>query len=292
MNETIYILLPVHNRREITLRFVESLLGQTYEKYHLILIDDGSTDGTEQMVRERVKKLTVIKGTGDWWWAGALQQGLNILKSQGMSPSDIVLIINDDTEFDDNFLETGVALLKGKARTLLLAHCYDRATRKFDNAGIHLNWRHFKIEHAGTQERINCLSTRGLFMLAADLFEIGGFYPRLLPHYLSDYEFTHRAFNMGMKLITDPKLYLWTVDNSAGNRGPESEPLKAFLTKYFSKRSASNPLYWSSFIALACPWPWKVSWWLRIWKGALIDIVKAFIRSLRNSVKVIKHQRM
>lgn len=287
MNETIHILLPVHNRREITLRFVESLLGQTYEKYHLILIDDGSTDGTEQMVRERVKKLTVIKGTGDWWWAGALQQGYNILKSQEVAPSDVVLIINDDTEFDEYFLKTGITLLQGRPRTLLLAHCYDRKTRKLDNAGIHLNWHRLKFEKTETSDQINCFSTRGLFLHVSDFFEIGGFYPILLPHYLSDYEFTYRAYKKGMKLITDPKLKLWTEDNSTGYRNLEGEPMKAFLIKYFSKRSATNPLYWSSFIALACPWPWKILWWLLIWKGTLFDLIKAFMNSLRNTKQII-----
>ena len=83
MKECIYILLPVHNRREITGDFIDCLEAQTWQHYHLVLIDDGSTDGTEQMVRERVENLTVIRGNGDWWWAGCLQQGFNFLKKEG-----------------------------------------------------------------------------------------------------------------------------------------------------------------------------------------------------------------
>ena len=64
MKPCIYILLPVHNRREITRDFIDCLVTQTCQNYHLVLIDDGSTDGTDQMVRERVENLTVIRGNG------------------------------------------------------------------------------------------------------------------------------------------------------------------------------------------------------------------------------------
>jgi GT2 family glycosyltransferase len=277
----IYILLPAYNRREITRRFVECLVRQTYNNYHLILLDDGSIDGTEEMVRERVKNLTVIKGRGDWWWAGSLQQGYNMLKSQEVRFSDVVLIINDDTEFDADFLETAITLLDGRPRTLLLARCYNRETMKLE-AGVCLNWHRLKIEHAETPDRVNCLATRGLFLHLSDFLEIGGFYPRLLPHYLSDYEFTHRAFKMGMKLTTDTKLELWMDEKSTGYRNFEDDHFTIFLKRYFSKRSASNPLYWSSFIALACPWPWKIIWWLMIWKDAVFNMVKSIINTITN----------
>ena len=84
MKPYIYILLPVHNRRELTRDFIDCLKAQTYQNFHLVLIDDGSTDGTDQMVRERIENLTVIRGNGDWWWAGSLQQGFNYLKKKAV----------------------------------------------------------------------------------------------------------------------------------------------------------------------------------------------------------------
>ena len=37
----VYILLPVYNRKKITLDFIKTLKKQTYEKIFLILIDVG-----------------------------------------------------------------------------------------------------------------------------------------------------------------------------------------------------------------------------------------------------------
>src|SRR3990170_7040761 len=138
MTECVYILLPVHNLSEITRRFIECLKSQTYQNYHIVLIDDGSTDGTEEMVRSYISAITVIKGNGNWWWGGSLQQGYLWLKSKDIQSSDVVLIINDDTEFKSDFLEKGIALLRGLRNSLLLAQCYDRDTRKLIDAGVHV----------------------------------------------------------------------------------------------------------------------------------------------------------
>ena len=73
MKNKIYILLPVHNRKEITRGFVECLKAQTFQDYRLVLIDDGSNDGTADMVKESIPSVTVLRGIGDWWWAGSLQ---------------------------------------------------------------------------------------------------------------------------------------------------------------------------------------------------------------------------
>ena len=46
-----YVVTAVHNRYNITKRFIEQLLEQTYKEFVLVLIDDGSTDNTAEMVK-------------------------------------------------------------------------------------------------------------------------------------------------------------------------------------------------------------------------------------------------
>ena len=47
----IHIVTAAHNRYKITEKFVDSLCRQTYRDIHLIFVDDGSTDGTSEMVK-------------------------------------------------------------------------------------------------------------------------------------------------------------------------------------------------------------------------------------------------
>jgi len=114
MTPTIYILLPVHNRRAITEKFIDCLVAQSYSNYHLILIDDGSTDDTGGMVRAKITNLTILKGKGDWWWAGSLQQGMNWLKQNGVEDRDVVVFMNDDVIFERDFLKQRYKFLINK----------------------------------------------------------------------------------------------------------------------------------------------------------------------------------
>jgi GT2 family glycosyltransferase len=246
-----------------------------------VLIDDGSTDDTESMVREQIQSLTVIKGDGNWWWAGSLQKGYEWLESKKLSLSDVILIINDDTEFGDDFLERGVTLLKKHEKTLLLAQCHSKQTQQLLDSGVHVNWKRLTFEQASSPEKVNCFSTRGLFLRARDFFEIGGFYPRILPHYLSDYEFTIRAKRMGFALVTNAELKLLLDESATGYHKFTPEYFLNFIAKYFSKKSAANPFDWTVFIALACPWPWKLINWLRVWVGATYWISKSILRSIK-----------
>lgn len=281
MAEEIHILLPVHNRREITRRFIQCLKQQTYRNYHLILIDDGSTDGTDEMVRAEIKTVTILKGHGNWWWAGSLQQGYLWLKSRDTTPDDLVLIMNDDTEFKSDFLQTAVNILTGKKRALLLAHCYSRDNMRLLDAGVHVDWKRLTFDQASSPDQINCLSTRGLFLRIADFFDIGGFYPKLLPHYASDYEFTIRAHRKGMTLMTDPSLRLRVDEEATGNHILKpGDSFFEFVQTLFSIKTVLNPLVWTSFIILACPWNWKIK--------NILRVIYHNVKRLKNRVPVLR----
>lgn len=252
----VFVLLPVHNRRRITERFVECLRRQTYRQWHLILVDDGSTDGTADWVKSRIEPLTVIRGRGDWWWAGSLQQGLNAASAKNPAPDDILLISNDDVEFEEKFLETAVSVLQSRRRTLVLARLKDAQTGEVAETGIEADFRALTFKIAATPERINCLSTRGLFLHWADAQAIGSFHPRLLPHYLSDYEWTIRAARRGFKCVTVPELYI--LDQQSGVSGAvdfdaDSGAIE-ILRRSLSMKSRVNPVHWVTFVLLASDW--------------------------------------
>lgn len=46
------VIIPTYNRELLLRRAIESVLNQTYPHFELIVVDDGSTDGTEKLVKE------------------------------------------------------------------------------------------------------------------------------------------------------------------------------------------------------------------------------------------------
>ena len=49
---TISVIVPVYNVEEYLPRCLESILGQTYRDLQVILVDDGSTDGSSRLCAE------------------------------------------------------------------------------------------------------------------------------------------------------------------------------------------------------------------------------------------------
>ena len=55
------VLIPVHNRAEHVRQAVESVLAQTFKNYELIVIDDGSTDGTPAVLASYGSRVQVLR---------------------------------------------------------------------------------------------------------------------------------------------------------------------------------------------------------------------------------------
>ena len=61
MNPTVSIIIPVYNAKAYIRRCVESILGQEYTDYELLLIDDGSRDGSGAICDEYGAKDTRVR---------------------------------------------------------------------------------------------------------------------------------------------------------------------------------------------------------------------------------------
>lgn len=60
-NPIISIIVPIYNREKLILRLAESIVPQLSEEVELVLVDDGSTDGSLQVCYEIAKQSTFIQ---------------------------------------------------------------------------------------------------------------------------------------------------------------------------------------------------------------------------------------
>ena len=283
---TVYVLLPVHNRRDITVAFAKQLRNQTYRNYRLLLIDDGSTDGTAEAVTEVIHDVVVIRGNGTWWWAGSLQQGYKWLRRNETPADDVVLIMNDDTVFEHDFLSIGLRVLGDNPGAMVTATGYNVATGKPQDSGVYVfSWPSLRCAETYKTAEINCSSTRGLMSSVSDFIEVGGFRPRLIPHYLSDIEFTMRAHKLGKKLTYHPDFRIGIHFELTGHREVGDVPLREYLRKVFSRRSAMNPIYWSNFVLLHSPWRYKLVNLRNIWDAVYERTVRTRVRPRLRALK-------
>ena len=95
------IIVPVYNAEKYLSTCIESVLGQTYTKFELILVDDGSIDKSSTILEYYKKKDTrikIIKKEN----RGQLRARLDAIK---VSCGDYILLLDSDDYWQDTLLE-------------------------------------------------------------------------------------------------------------------------------------------------------------------------------------------
>ncbi len=283
INPTIYVVLPVHNRINVTKNFISCLKRQIYKNYHLVLVDDGSTDGTAEYVKQQIDNLTVLYGNGNLWWAGSLSKAYRYLSKIKADDEDIVLIGNDDTTFDLDYFDKVINDRDLKSGTLVVSPGHSISSdptslRAKIERGFAIDWPSLRVYKLEERQEPDAVTTRGLYMHYATYKSLGPLHPWLLPHYLSDLEYTIRAKRRGFKLIISRDTHVYADRSKTGSHRDDSKTLKEFLFNHLvSKKTAYNTFYWGNFVLLAAPWKHKL-------KGFVI-VYTRFYRKLINFYK-------
>lgn len=116
----VFIIIPVFNRWRFTRRCLEALRRQTYPEITIVVVDDKSMDGTPEAIRREFPEVVLLEGTGDLWWTGATNMGLEYaLREAG--PDDYVLLLNNDLTFDEDLIETLVRTQRAHPNSIVAA---------------------------------------------------------------------------------------------------------------------------------------------------------------------------
>ncbi len=106
MNNLVSIIMPAYNAEEYIEEAIRSVLSQTYQNWELFIINDGSTDTTEDKIAsftdERIKYYKKKNGGV----SSARNLGLENMKG------DFFCFLDADDYFTSNSLESRIAVFK------------------------------------------------------------------------------------------------------------------------------------------------------------------------------------
>jgi len=100
------IIIPTYNGLENVICVLNSLRNQTVGELRVILVDNGSADGTVEYVKDKHSDVILIENVTNLGFSKAVNLGINY--SLNNNCPDIILLLNNDIELEPDFVEKGI----------------------------------------------------------------------------------------------------------------------------------------------------------------------------------------
>ncbi|VAW65738.1 hypothetical protein MNBD_GAMMA09-3276 [hydrothermal vent metagenome] len=219
----IAILIPVFNRKLKTLFCLDQLykIDHAGKNISVVVIDDGSTDGTGEAIAKDYPQTIVLKGDGNLWWTGAINMGLQYALKHDF---DGVLLLNDDLHLASDFISHLMAVINDNPGALVSSLKMLENDNEILTAGFNIKGKLKQIENNMQGEIYNeqsidkvlhadILTGASLFIPLSVVREIGFLNYSKFPHNWGDLEYTWRASLKGYKCLIAARSHVYTEYN-------------------------------------------------------------------------------
>ncbi len=284
----IWVVIPVHNRKDLTKNCLACFALQIWRDFQIIVVDDGSSDGTGPMIANEFSDVIVLKGDGNFFWTKAVNAGVHHALSLA-AEDDYILTMNNDVIFSPDYLKALVSCAVGFPGSLIGSVAVDHCGMIVDG-GVRVNWwtakfhrlwagrTYQELSDTGPQtSEVDVLAGRGTLIPLKIFKEIGLYNVLKLPHYGADYEFSVRARKRGHRLVVDYRSKLISQ--------AQAEGLGGLRWNIFSIRSPNNLCYRWNFAQACLRWPQGILFFL-------FDMVRVILGGLRQQIFMLKISRV
>lgn len=140
-NPLVSIIIPTYNRAHLIGETLDSILAQTYENLECIIVDDGSTDTTFEVVGEYLKKDTRFQYHQR---PNERPKGANACRNYGfeLSKGEYINWFDSDDIMMPNKIEVQIRILSNK---------YDFSISNFQNFGTNITFNNNNIRNVGRE---------------------------------------------------------------------------------------------------------------------------------------------
>lgn len=257
----IYIVTPVYNRKNFTQNYLKALRKQTVKDFKTIIVDDGCTDGTAEMIEEEFPEVILLREKGDLWWTAATNIGIKYALKQ--NDVEYIMTLNDDTVPYEDYIEKMLISAKKHPDALFGAFTVDADSKKPLFGGKIMDWkkcgmyplieRYSDGEYTGLHE-VNVFPGRGLLIPKKVFSDIGFYDEKNFPQTVADDDFALRATNFGYKIYCNYDARIKEYPEESGGVGLRKEKSwKNYYQHLFGMRGAGNLKWFSIFVIKNAP---------------------------------------
>lgn len=194
------IILTCFNRKEKTTKCIKSIIDGNKElEFSWVVVDDNSSDGTVDAVKEIVPDAHVLVGDGGLFWNGGMHKGMKYAHEK--IDADYYVMINDDVEFAPGIFDKMAAKLGNEAYVLVGATCWYKGGLSYGGIKYGEGGR-LKFRMVGPDE---CMAECDTFnancvFIPKEIFARAGATDPNYTHSLGDFDYGFKIRRMGYKI--------------------------------------------------------------------------------------------
>ena len=229
------VIIPNYNGMQYVKRCLDSLMAQTLKDWEILFIDNGSADGSRELVEKEYPLVRVIALPENLGFCGAVNIGIHA------ATAPYVVLLNNDTEAEPEFLQELYDGIRRKPRAFsggaMMLQFHDR--EKIDDAGNFYNALGWAFALGKGKPAANYNKERKIFSACGgaaiyrkDLLEELGYFDEEHFAYLEDTDIGYRAQIAGYENWYFPKAKVYHVGS-----GTSGSRYNQFKIRYSSRNN-------------------------------------------------------
>jgi GT2 family glycosyltransferase len=297
------ILIPVHNRLSFTSKCLSNLndifkdMGEPASKFIVVVIDDGSVDGTKEWIINNYPETVILEGNGKLWWSGGINKGIKYAIDE--LGCNYVLWWNNDILCAADYFSSLLTIIDSNDSNIIIGSkvYYADVPEKIWAMGGFFDTRSGLKYPIGTDEtdsekfnqviEVDWLPGMGTVIEKSVFEKIGYVNETDFPQYHGDSDFTFRAKLAGYPVKVFPQLKIWNDKSSSGLQHYNSfrmliKSLYDFRSHYhlgkdirFYRKYAKSPLAYKTLFSKYSYYiggflKWRILSWIGIEKENMV----------------------
>lgn len=216
------------NGWEDTQRCVDSLRSQDYPSLHVLIVDNGSTDGSPERLREACPDTALKVLPENLGFAGGMNRGIEAAMEQGAA---FVLLMNNDATLAPDAVSRLVAAAAAEdaAMAVPTIHYAEPRNEAWYAGGALSPWtgtaHHWSAPRVDAPHEVSFATGCCMLIRTAILPRVGLLNERYFL-YFEDLEFCHRLLAEGHRILYVPEALAWhAVGASTGSQRQKAPAL-------------------------------------------------------------------
>lgn len=260
MGEPLVLVIVLNwNGKDTTIECLHSLERQIYPNFQVVVVDNGSTDGSQAALREAFPAVILIENNSNLGFSEGNNVGVRFALEQG---ADYVLLINNDTIVDERMLTELVQVMASDDRIGAVGpkmYFYTAPQTLWAAGGIiHFGvnvswmrgWNQLDTGQYGDLAEVDYIPGCGLLVRAATIEMVGLIDPDYFAYY-EDVDWCWRMKQRGYRIVYVPAAKMWHKASLSldGEYSPKVMYMRGSRSVIFMRKHAGLH-QWIKFLSL------------------------------------------